>query len=563
MNFIKTHKHTIIITLIIVIFTLIFGNHFGTFLTDRGREFLIPQEILNGKVPYKDITLIYFPLAFYINALIYQVFGISINSLICTQTLLCISYMLGYYYVAKEFISQKTAFLLTILVIFSCIFAGNDLFSMITPYSYSRAYGIIASFFCIFSIIKLFNTNNHRYAYIAALLSGFALSCKLEFVTTPVIVLIGLFLNKKLTIAQQIKTFLFFLIFPAITISILAIQGVCAQDIIDAIDFGVKFSHSEVITRFLSQAGVYPFNIVNKLNEAKQYWPILLAIIFLCFIGLKLKQKYEKSSILPVMAIVIFYLYYNKSDIQFFWVTLPILMWFIFCFNLDNFYKNDRKLLFIILSSLLVAQREFFRLCLHFYGTYSFPLLIMAFCAVLVKLLPRHISNIKTKNFINYVISIFIIFYFYNTTASHFSANCELVTNKGTVYVNEETAEMLNSLNYFIEKNIDKNATILVLPEGNIINFITDRKVNLHCFMMDRLYHDAYGEEDAKNAIEKTNSDYIILLEGFDLQNFYEPYLFKNNETMSANYIEENYSQIKEFSNFSSLITVYEKTKNK
>ena len=61
---------------------------------------------------------------------------------------------------------------------------------------------------------------------------------------------------------------------------------------------------------------------------------------------------------------------------------------------------------------------------------------------------------------------------------------------------------------------------------------------------MDRLYHDAYGEETAKDIIAQSNSDYIILIKGFDINDFFKPYLYKQNETPSAKYIFDNYREI-------------------
>ena len=53
----------VIMAVIISVFSFLFANHQLLFIADKGREFLFPQEILNGKVPYKDIMLIYFPTA--------------------------------------------------------------------------------------------------------------------------------------------------------------------------------------------------------------------------------------------------------------------------------------------------------------------------------------------------------------------------------------------------------------------------------------------------------------------------------------------------------------------
>ena len=555
----KKYVHYFIILLIIAIFCLLFANHFTTVFTDRGREFLIPLEILKGSVPYKDINLIYFPLAFYINALIYKILGVSINSLLYTQIALCSAFLIGYYILAKEFIKPKTALILTIFLIPVCIFAKNDLFGFLVPYSFSRFYGMLSAFFCVFSIIKLYKTDNIKFACLASALAGFSLCSKIEFVTAPVILLIGLLLYKKLPISQYLKIFASFLIFPIITISVLFLQGVSIQNISDAIKFGIEFSQTDVITEFLSQAGVYPLDLGQKLKIAFGYIPIPVMIIILCFITLKFKQKLPKLPILTLGIAIIYYLYYKKSTITEFWLILPLIMWFLLCFKAEYLYKNDRNLLFLIISSLLVAQREFFRLCLHFYGTYSFALLILALVSYMYKFFPKKISDLKLEKLINYVFIVLIVFYTSNSWTARTDTRYTVATNKGTFYTKQKTAFVLNQTLDYIENNTDKNAKILVLPEGNIINFLTDRKVDMHCFMMDRLYHDAYGQYDAKNAIENTKSDYIILVKGFDLQYFHKPYLFENDETPSAKYIHNNYTQIAEFEKWNSSIQILKK----
>ncbi|MBO6087558.1 glycosyltransferase family 39 protein [bacterium] len=546
-NFTDKYGYPIITVLVILFFSFWCGQHYGSLFSDRGRELLIPEEILNGKVPYKDITLIYFPLGFYINALFYKIMGVSLNTLLTTQTVLSVLYMLGFYFLSKEFLSKSTSFLLTLFIILSCIFAPNDLFSMIFPYSYARTYGIMASFLCVFCFIKLFKTDNIKYLYISAVATGFALSCKIEFLSTVLFLIIALFLYKKLNFKQYLKIFFSVLIFPILTAGILIYQGVTLNNIIDAINFGINFATTDVMREFLSGSGLYPLGISEKIETLKVVLPVLTEIILLSFIAFKLDKHFSKRYFSILFIPIIFYFGFNTYAVQTFWILLPYAVLIVFIIYLKDNLNNNKTLFILFFAALLFGQREFFRLTLNAYGVYSFPLFILSLCIMFDRYFPKYFTGIEIKKFVNYILLILIIIQFNILAQPIGLRSVPIITEKGTIYTKPEFADIITDTIGYIDKNISKNETILVLPEGTLINYLTDRKTDMHCFMLDRLYHDAYGEENAKNIIANTNSDYIILLKGFDLNNFYRPYLYNKKSTLSAKYIYQNYSKIKHF----------------
>ena len=556
-NFIKNPSiiYPIIIIISLLIFVLLFGNVHCSILSDRGRELIIPQEILNGQIPYKDITLIYFPLAYYINAFFYKIFGISIYTFFITQTVICTSYMLLFYALSKEFINKTTSLLLTLFIISSCIFARNDLFSLFFPYSFARAYGCMISLLVIFCLIKLFKTDNIKFLYIAAFFTGFALCCKLEFVVTLILFLFGLFLYKKLSIIQYFKLFLVSIIMPVLLCFLLFYQGVSFTDIVNAIKFGINFSKTPVMTEFLSMAGVYPYDFVKKLETMMTSISTLVMILLFTFIAFKLEHKYSKKHFLYFFAIIIIYFYFNTYNICLCWLFLPYIISIVFLINFKDNLKNDKVLFLLLLSSILLGQREFFSLRLDCYGTFSFPIYILSLLVIIKKYLPPEGFNINVRRFTNFVLIVLFCMHFHNLYLLKEDQVYPLSTVKGTLYTKYSYGVLLNNTINYINRHIDKDATILILPEGNLINFLTDRKVDMHCFMMDRLYHDAYGEEKAKEVIEKTNSDYIILLKGFDLNNFNLPYIYGPKNSLSGLYIAQNYYIVKKYKmDYSSVI---------
>ena len=113
----------------------------------------------------------------------------------------------------------------------------------------------------------------------------------------------------------------------------------------------------------------------------------------------------------------------------------------------------------------------------------------------------------------------------------------------GTLYATYNTSNAINTAINYINYVTDKNASLLVMQEGSIINFVTGRKLDMHCFMMDRLYFDAYGEEKAIELLKNANYDYQIL-SNIDVSSFQRTYLFEKDSNEFVTYIYDNYKKV-------------------
>lgn len=544
-----------VIICFMVILSVLISNHLYFLFPDRGREFFIPEEILKGKALYKDITCIYFPLAYYINSLIYFILGVSVNSLILSQTIFCIIYAVVYYFCSRFFLDKFLSLLISILVIFSCVFSSIDIFNYMTPYSYALTYGTMGVLFCTFLLIKLFRTDNIKYLYYAAVIAGFTFSCKLEFAVIILLMITALCLYKKLSISQYLKTILCFSLIPLITISVVFLQGVSINDIKNAINFGISFSKTEAMTSFLSATGMYPAYTFDNIYKIFKNSLCIISLILLCFAVLKLAQRLKKIYIIILITPILLYCFSNDA-ITHYWYILPILTFLIFCLKFKTITnKLGSEYLILITASLLISLRVFFMLSISNYGVYVFPLLILAFVIMIKELLPNCISEINTKDLICYIFVVLIGLYTINICDKILYTNYLIATDKGSIYTDKDSYTDIMQLMNYIENNIDEKSDMLILPEGNLINFLMSKKINPKCFMLDRLYHDAYGEQAAKDIIKDLNSEYIILVKGFMLSDFSKIYLY-DEETPLKSYIDENYNVIKVFDNNIDKITV-------
>jgi len=110
-------------------------------IIDFGRELYIPWLLSQGKVLYKDVNMFFYgPLSYYVNALLFKLFGIHINTIIGFNLLLILIIAFLIYRII-DFVSNSTcaffsALSFIILFAFPRYFAiCNDNF--VTPYAHA------------------------------------------------------------------------------------------------------------------------------------------------------------------------------------------------------------------------------------------------------------------------------------------------------------------------------------------------------------------------------------------------------------------------------------------
>ena len=75
------NKYLLLLWVFCIAGLIIFCGHYSNILIDFGREVYYPEQILEGKVLYKDLFNIYGPLSYQINAVLYKIFGAKLSTL--------------------------------------------------------------------------------------------------------------------------------------------------------------------------------------------------------------------------------------------------------------------------------------------------------------------------------------------------------------------------------------------------------------------------------------------------------------------------------------------------
>lgn len=325
--------------LVITAFTVFYGK-FGSIMVDSYREIYIPQQMLEGKVLYKDIFVIYPPLAYFINAVLIKITNNGLNTLLFSGLFSTLGIIFLTYRISKMFTNDFGAFAICLFIISSLILSPN-VFNSFLPYSYGILYGIL------FTLLALYLALRKKYP-LTYLFYSLAILCKYEFAL--LLPLLIVFTGKN-NLGKNILT----LCLPIfLTLSFLILQGLNLNDI---------NANIEILDLISSSKTLYWFYSVMGLTFRIELIPIYIAS-FIKF------------------CIPIFLFRYQENLI---W-SFPI----IFIGFLFRFKKLQKKEIFFIIASLLASIKVFFALTLQSYGAYFLPFALIS----LMILLPEKIKKI-------------------------------------------------------------------------------------------------------------------------------------------------------------------------
>jgi hypothetical protein len=146
---------------------------------DGGREMNTPLRLLGGERIYADVYYLYGPLAPYVNAALYAVFGIHLNTLYGAGIVASILLLLLIFELGKHLTGVWEAALTTWMVVVFCVLKqdGNYIF----PYTYSAVYGTILGVSAVAAQVRYVRCRHSRLLTLAGVFTGLALICKMEF----------------------------------------------------------------------------------------------------------------------------------------------------------------------------------------------------------------------------------------------------------------------------------------------------------------------------------------------------------------------------------------------
>lgn len=176
--------HFIFLGLCLLLLSFVSWRKTAEVITDFGMQLYIPWQIIEGKDLYRDIAWKHGPFSQYFNALLFQIFGASLTTLLVantclTATLTWLIYRI-FHFLSDRLTALTAASLFLFLFAFSA-YTGMGNWNFITPYTHEATHGTFLAVGMISALIEYQRKTERRWLVVVGLVLGAIALTKLEF----------------------------------------------------------------------------------------------------------------------------------------------------------------------------------------------------------------------------------------------------------------------------------------------------------------------------------------------------------------------------------------------
>lgn len=505
----------------------------GDLIIDSPREMWVPLQILKGKVLYKDIYYFHGPLPAYFLALLYKIFGISLNTLmacgICTTILMC----LCIYKLAKIYLDEIASVITVLNFCFAFAFGVYDeafIANYIFPYSFASSFCMLFLSAALYFFVKHIESENTSNLIVWAIfLTLSALSRPETAFSVWIVFMFSGLLIKNGRPSSNLLILTLPVVLSTIIYSILLYKMDAFADFkesfVDSIIYGLKGKD-----QFVNFASGVDDIAPNALLIIKSFLYHLMAIVGLC-LGSQLLHRKGRKLLNTISGITIICLILGfacwtlgyLTDLQYRCIPLVISIFLMFsAYNMlrGNDYKYNHSIftlnavaLMLILKIFLCATPfpyGFYLLNIGLIGYYKFFIdltkTITQKCFSAISCTPQYISLLLI--FVCLMMtSWWISAAYYNTK------NIMIDTGRGDIYCSNSlrSVSYWNAVEYLRTYTLD-NESLVVIPSGASINFFSSRNNPLKYILFHPGDIDKNGEQTFINDIDKNKVTYIAIV---------------------------------------------------
>jgi hypothetical protein len=152
-------------------------------LVDFGRELYIPWQITEGKVLFRDIASLFGPLSPYVNALWFRLFGMSLMSIALCNCAILAGTIGGIYHLlnaSTDRVAAASATLTGVLLFGFSQYLDVGNYNFITPYAHEATHGLALSVAALVAFYHSVASRRTWLAFVSGLCAGLVLLTKPE-----------------------------------------------------------------------------------------------------------------------------------------------------------------------------------------------------------------------------------------------------------------------------------------------------------------------------------------------------------------------------------------------
>lgn len=544
-------------------------------LIDYGRELYIPWQITQGKVLYADINHLYGPFAHYLNALLFQLFGVGLSTLayfniVLVILLSCLIYDLfrsafGYF--------VATSAVVCFLVVFAFSqYVGIANYNFVCPYSHELTYSIFLSFLTLFIFKRYAAKQEWSYAAIIGFLMGCIFIAKVEvFLAAFISILAGFIIIfwqlRPVHLYKHLICLILCFTLPMLAFFIYFSFHMPIADAFYAIitSYTSIFMGEFVNNIFFSQITGFDNPQKNLMLIFKQiygYLILLITTVVISYIFARLTNKIFRYVWIGVTSALVFgvmfrgFLGINWFDIA---RPFPIILLFLLAYFMINllqkcedktFVANYLHVAVLVLFSLLLLLKMI--LNVHFYH-YGFALAMPAsliMIAIFLHYVPMWLARLGSKAVAAAFLGLFVLlatFFYFNVTRQVYThKNYAVAEGKDQFFTYDDrvaiNGPVINITLQKIEKLMSKSDTFVALPEGVMLNYLSRRSNPSRFFEFMPNFIMGVGEIRIMGSISQAKPSFVLLIER-DFSEYGARYFGKDYAFNLSAWIMNNYEK--------------------
>jgi 4-amino-4-deoxy-L-arabinose transferase-like glycosyltransferase len=147
---------------------------------DAGRDYVLAELLAHGRVLYRDVFYFFGPVAPWVNALLFRIFGPGVLVLLLAGAGLAFAIVLLTYLVARQILPPLAATVAALLVLLHAVYSYNT-FCYATPYTFAAVYGLLFALTTLYSALRALDDPRSRWDLLAGSSAALALASKQEF----------------------------------------------------------------------------------------------------------------------------------------------------------------------------------------------------------------------------------------------------------------------------------------------------------------------------------------------------------------------------------------------